>query len=401
MTLRLKGTAPRQGEVDKRYYMIDVQVGKRRERISSGTRDKDLAHRREIQIVDALRATPLITRDELLTLVRGMDRAKQLIKKQARAAGVSSHTLGSVGDNVWQKVWSSADNARRNLCNFRQVMDYFGRETPVVTIDGERIEEFVTHLKEIEKNAEATVNRKLSVLSVILDYAWRTLRIIPTVPPFPKRGRERKRSLFLEEDGFYEILEAIRKRDERPIYLERGGHPVKRDAHLYLPFFEYLFESGMRPAEAFNIRWEDCDFKRRVVTVRHAEHLGQTTKTDRTRRVPMTERAEAILLALRHSIKSGPFQNITHRRANDHWLGARLSLGIKDKDCVPYATRHSLATRLIEETGDLHQAKEWLGHSTISLTSNTYAHAQTKYLTKGADALNKRRSSLEEECNGT
>lgn len=61
-------------------------------------------------------------------------------------------------------------------------------------------------------------------------------------------------------------------------------------------------------------------------------------------------------------------------------VGRARALGITDIDCVPYATRHSLATRIIEATGDLNQAKKWLGHSTITLTADTYGHVNTKYL---------------------
>jgi len=71
MALRLKGKHPAVGQPDRRYYMIDVQVSKRRVRLSSGTRDKTLAERRQRDIVDVLRVAPDVGDAVLRTLVRG------------------------------------------------------------------------------------------------------------------------------------------------------------------------------------------------------------------------------------------------------------------------------------------------------------------------------------------
>lgn len=46
MPLRLQGDAPRPGEPDRRYHMINVQVEKRRVLVSSGTRDRAAAERK-------------------------------------------------------------------------------------------------------------------------------------------------------------------------------------------------------------------------------------------------------------------------------------------------------------------------------------------------------------------
>ncbi|WP_407352109.1 tyrosine-type recombinase/integrase [Luteimonas sp. R10] len=243
-------------------------------------------------------------------------------------------------------------------------------------------------------NGPATINRKLSVVSVVpnkaadLDRTYRPPRI-------PRQSGERKREFVLTEEEFDELLEAVRARDDRKEGV-KGGHPVKRDASEYADLCAVLYETGLRPAEALKLPWTNIRLERREIVVRHAPHRGLRNKTNKSRTVPMTDRAYEVLLARWGKIKGGPFHNLNHRRLNEHWAAAREALGVDDKDCVPYATRHSLATRLIEETGDLHQAKEWLGHSTITLTSDTYGHVSKKYLTKGADALNSRRQQVTE-----
>lgn len=87
MVLRLKGKAPRVGEPDRRYYMIDVQVSKRRVRLSSGTRDKALAERRQRDVVDALHVAPQISDMTLRSLVRGnAGAARDTIRAEAMRA---------------------------------------------------------------------------------------------------------------------------------------------------------------------------------------------------------------------------------------------------------------------------------------------------------------------------
>jgi hypothetical protein len=55
--------------------MIDVQVRNRRVRLSSGTRDKSLALRRQQHVAEALRDNPQITDELLRIFARGNVRA--------------------------------------------------------------------------------------------------------------------------------------------------------------------------------------------------------------------------------------------------------------------------------------------------------------------------------------
>lgn len=51
------------------------------------------------------------------------------------------------------------------------------------------------------------------------------------------------------------------------------------------------------------------------------------------------------------------------------------------------ALRHTCATRLLKATGNIVLVKEWLGHTTIKTTADTYAHVETESLLDGAEAL--------------
>lgn len=177
----------------------------------------------------------------------------------------------------------------------------------------------------------------------------------------------------------------------------RGGNPILWDAEAYVAFFSVQHETYMWPGGGADAAVVSDRLQQEPAMIhgRHAEHLGLRTKSGKSRDIPMTEKCKELLMSLWGKDKRGPFRSLRHRRANEHWQGAREALGITDIDCVPYAIRHSLATRIIEATGDLNQAKEWLGHSTITLTADTYGQVNTKNLAKGADALNERRASSE------
>jgi len=65
---------------------------------------------------------------------------------------------------------------------------------------------------------------------------------------------------------------------------------VQQDARHY-PLFLLLARTGLRPAEAFGLHWDDLDFRARELRVERSWSLRkiETPKTGRTRRVAMSE----------------------------------------------------------------------------------------------------------------
>ncbi len=389
MALRLKGKAPEPGEADRRYYMIDVQEGKRRERISSGTRNKALAAKKEQMVVDALRADLSVPKELLVALVRGEARASQIASRRA-----SGPTFGEVGTDCVEKHWKHLRGWRTTGPNYQMVLDFIGPDTPMSAIDQGTVKRMIDHFK-AAGNGPGTINRKLSILAKLFEWVNVEMEVTAQKPIFPRQKGERKRQFVFDEGEFEQMIAAILARDDR-VRTVKTSRPIKYDAHLYADFFSVQYETGMRPGEAFRLPWADVNFATGFITVRHKPRAGLTTKNARTRAVPMTDRCRELLSKLPRTGK-GPFAGLNYDRAHSHWEAAKEALGITDEDCVPYATRHSAGTRIIEATDDIHQAKEWLGHSNISLTANTYAHVGTKYLSRGAEALNRRRSDYEAE----
>ncbi|MBS7458849.1 tyrosine-type recombinase/integrase [Coralloluteibacterium stylophorae] len=376
MPLRLKGASPKPGEADRRYYMIDVQEGGRRVRVSSGTRQKDAALKKEQAVLDALREHPDITQAELLEVVRGRARGAKVA-----AVRVQGMTLRAACVRVLDGQWAKAKSRATYKINCGELCRELGDNRPVAAITDDVIEDLV---KAFDKrgNSPSTINRKLIALRIVLAECKRRKEIgaLPEMPHFSERGTARTFILdrATEQAIFAEVL-AWDGLEAAP----EGGHPRRRDGAEYLTLFEFLVESGLRLSEALNIRWGDIRWEEGLLRLWRAEEL----KNGRPRTLPLTERAKGVLEGRRLAgIKGGPFKTLNKRRAEHHWNSARDRAGIEDKECVIHALRHTCATRLLELTGDIKLVQEWLGHKDIATTSKVYAHVLTHKL-QGAAAL--------------
>lgn len=162
--------------------------------------------------------------------------------------------------------------------------------------------------------------------------------------------------------------------------------------------FSFALLSGMRPEEYLALQWRDLDFERGTVTVQRAlvRHKGKwsfaETKTSRSRRtIPLpavllqqlrthkdkqtTERLCAGNLWESHDlIFCGEFgtphsiPNLTYRYFRPLLAKAQLPR------IRLYDLRHSHATLLLVAEENPKVVSERLGHSTITLTLDTYSH---------------------------
>jgi integrase len=155
---------------------------------------------------------------------------------------------------------------------------------------------------------------------------------------------------------------------------------------------------GLRRGEILGLRWSDVDFEERVLRVNQAlQHFGgrlqvAEVKTERSRRIVAmpesvtralkTQRArqaqERLLAGLRWqdtdlvftSVTGAPLEPITlHREYKLMLKAARLPTEMRFHDL-----RHTAASLLLAQGVHLRVIMELLGHSSISLTANTYSH---------------------------
>lgn len=387
MAIRLKGAAPKAGTTDRRYYLIDVQEGYRRVRLSTGTRDKTLALRKEQQVIDALREDINVSDEALRELVRGEARTLAAAQAKAKATGL---TLRAAFDDAladrgfWRDRRSHADIAT----NCRIVCDHLGGSTPLNSIDQAAVDRLVDSLEAVGY-APSTVNRKMHSLMALLrreSDRGRYTGKLPRYKPTSERARRRKFVLSVDDEAL--IMERVLLWDELP-EASGGGRPRKRDARDYHDLFVFLADVGCRLSQAFILPWSAIVERGDRMAIRFWD--TETLKGGDERTVPCTARVAEVLRRGREALQEnhpGPFSMLEKTRASKLWRFAIKGTHLaKEKDCVIHALRHTCASRLLEETGNLKLVQEWLGHADIATTAAIYTKVMPKQRMVGVEAL--------------
>jgi integrase len=171
--------------------------------------------------------------------------------------------------------------------------------------------------------------------------------------------------------------------------------------------------TGLRQGELLGLRWEDVDLDTRRLAVRHtlARVNGKLVllepKSDRSRRtLVLPEVAVAVLRAHRtrqrmerlvagsrwhdtgHVFTTTVGTPIEAARVTRAFHGALARAGLPRGRF--HDLRHAAATYLLAQGFTLEDVKNLLGHSSITLTSNTYGHVleqRQRQIAEGMDAI--------------
>jgi integrase len=167
----------------------------------------------------------------------------------------------------------------------------------------------------------------------------------------------------------------------------------------------FMLVTGTRLGEAKGIRWQDLDLKNKAVRI-----TGQlqridgklvyrpTTKTNQDRKLPIPEfiANELQELKSRQMVEGWEdpdalvFLNPYGRRLDDKYVYNCLREACKSVEIPlvsPHKLRHTAATLMLAESGDLHGVQKMLGHQQVALTSDLYGHATTESLRSLSDGL--------------
>lgn len=148
--------------------------------------------------------------------------------------------------------------------------------------------------------------------------------------------------------------------------------------------FQFAFFSGLRTSELIGLRWDDVDFKTKVVNVSRAVIQGKegSTKTKgSTRAIPLLPPALEALKnqrALTGFSKGRVFINpITNncftsdqQIRRSFWKPLLLRAEIRYRK--PYQTRHTFASILISKGENIWMVAEFMGHNNIEMILKHY-----------------------------
>jgi integrase/recombinase XerC len=156
--------------------------------------------------------------------------------------------------------------------------------------------------------------------------------------------------------------------------VKQTGWIIKRDRAL----LALIYSVGLRITEALNLNRSD---------IINDESVAVRGKGEKIRIVPIITSIKSIIMDYMNSCK---FRGLEPLFVNV--LGGRLSASAVQKlvrksrkllglsnTVTPHALRHSCATHLMENTGDLRGIQELLGHSSISSTQ-VYTDVAKKYI---------------------
>lgn len=188
--------------------------------------------------------------------------------------------------------------------------------------------------------------------------------------------------------------------EETTLFLERA-----QDSNYY-HLFQFLLETGVRISEALALTWNDIDYSRKEIRVNktitrtsgNGFEVSDSTKNESsTRVIPLTDSIARILKeqgernALLHAMPFDKriFLNARGNTANYNTVNICIGHIIKQINLEghnmewfsAHAFRDTFATRCIEQGMQPHTLRALLGHSSLKMTMDLYAHVMpnTKY----------------------
>jgi integrase len=198
-------------------------------------------------------------------------------------------------------------------------------------------------------HSPANANRALRTLRRMLGKAaeWGVIAAAPRI----KLAKEYGRSAIIDSEAEFKLLAV-----------------AKQPLHDVLTL---ILDSGMRPGEVFQMRWEDINWDGGMIFIPRG-------KTRLSRRfIPMSERVIKALHIRRKDATEGwvfPSDSITGHITTvaKAFEEARAAAGLS-KEIVLYSARHTFATKIMGATGNLSLVMRALGH-TNAQTAMIYQH---------------------------
>lgn len=154
------------------------------------------------------------------------------------------------------------------------------------------------------------------------------------------------------------------------------------------PLFCTLFWSGLRQGEAWALEESDLQLKAKRISVTKNFSDGELHDTPKTGQTRLVEIEDKLIRVLRqrqtyqtrkrhqhdHLVFPGQDGNHRHQSMWNRKIWTPILEKAKVPRYPPHATRHTYATRQLEQGCSLQWLMHQLGHSSIKITVDTYGH---------------------------
>jgi integrase len=211
------------------------------------------------------------------------------------------------------------------------------------------------------------VNGSLRILKLALRLAedW---KLIQKVPKIKLLTNENSRDYLISEEVLQEMI------------THEKCTPLLKDL---LPF---LVDTGLRRGEATSLLWSEVGFTPKRNAKLGYVHITRGKTKSAKRDVPLTDRANEILVRLKPlATTEFVFGGCTDMAVTMQFI--RLRDAMKLKGCVLHSTRHTFCTRLGEANVNAYTIMALAGHADIK-TSTKYTHPTGAAAENAINALN-------------
>ena len=216
-----------------------------------------------------------------------------------------------------------------------------------------------------ERLKPATVNGALRVLRTMFGDAELELDLLPN----PTMRVEALTDRVVDEDPNCLSGEQLAR-------LLDATHKVSPQ---HYPLFRTLAETGMRISEATSLRWDDVDERRGIILIRRWHWRGQvgTTKTNRTRTVPMTPGLAAVLADHRRDMLEAQAPGLA-----DGWVFPSKAGTLMSHVTLQKPLKAALAAAGISERFTLHGFRRTFNNLLRQATTGEVVRSMTGHVTE-------------------
>jgi len=258
----------------------------------------------------------------------------------------------------------------------------------VSNIDEKIIREFVSHLHR-NSISPKSIKRFLSSLRGFFNFLLKKKIIKKN---FAEGVRSPKADKNLPEILQHSDINLLANSETKNDSYYKNKDLLARDTAI----FELFYSSGLRLSELADIQLKDINFNESLLRI--------TGKGNKTRVVPIgTKAISAVNLWIKirkkyiNEVCNFLFTSLKGSKMSPRNIQLRMNILAKasgvEQRLYPHKLRHTVATHLLESSGNIRAVQEFLGHENIS-TTQIYTHLDNQYLMTVYDKVHPRSKKI-------
>jgi integrase len=181
------------------------------------------------------------------------------------------------------------------------------------------------------------------------------------------------------------------RKDERPPFWTEDEvvRILETSKAAWRDMYEFLYHTGLRKGELIHLKWGDVHLNVKLPSISINADKGHTTKTNKSRSVPLNQFAIEILKRQKPGDRSSfVFRGPGGGKVHPDRIYTALKRALKKLGLTGdvHQFRHTFASHLVMKAVGIEVVSKLLGHTTIEMTMR-YAHLAPDYLLTAVEKL--------------